>query len=91
MVLKGPYLVYFSSKSWFISVEMAIYFDSIGNTITNPKKRFSPYSFHAKLDEMTIEEGEEVRARPIICNRLFLTDTDYQNIKPIPIIKISNR
>jgi hypothetical protein len=24
-------------------------------------------------------------ARPIICNQLFLTDTDYQNIKPIPI------
>ena len=44
---------------------MAIYFDSIGNTITNPKKRFSPYSFHAKLDEMTIEEVVEVRAEPV--------------------------
>ena len=32
--------------------------------------------------------GKEARARPIICNQLFLTDTntDYQNIKLIAII-----
>ena len=69
MVLKGPYLVYFSSKSWFISVEMAIYFDSIGNTITNPKKRFSPYSFHAKLAEMTIVEAFNIQ-ESLIANGL---------------------
>ena len=35
--------------------------------------------------------GRLPRARPIICNGLFLTDTDYQNIKPIIFsAKISN-